>query len=70
MSEANTQDLVIRKCKVVERGYTEPQVVCEVEWHGRVEDMFLDSLLNEINKTAVFAHGYAQAAQKMVKRTS
>jgi hypothetical protein len=29
--------------------------------------MPLDSLLNEINKTAVFAHGYAQAAQTMAK---
>lgn len=64
MSEANTQDLVVKKCKVVDRGYTEPQVVCEVDWHGRTEDMFLDSLLNELNKTAVFAHGYAESLKE------
>lgn len=68
MSEANTQDLVVKKCKVVNRGYAEPQVVCEVDWHGRIEDMFLDSLLNEVNKTAVFADGYAKAAQARVER--
>jgi len=68
MSEANTQDLVVRKCKVVERGYAEPQVVCEVDWHGRIEDMFLNSLLNELNKTAVYAHGTAVAAQRMKEK--
>jgi hypothetical protein len=65
---ASTNDLVVRKCTVVDRGYTEPQVVCLVEWHGRIEEMFLDSLLNELNKTAVFAHDTAVAAQRMKEK--
>lgn len=60
---ANTQDLQVLECYADRKG----EVTCRVVWQGETRPMPLDSLLNEINKTAVFAHGYAQAAQTMAK---
>lgn len=66
LSEANTQDLVVRRCSLaVGKGQLDGtmDVTCEVEWHGQTEEMPIESIMNEINKTAVFAHGFAVAAQ-------
>ena len=63
---ANTQDLIVKRCWVEAETFVKAQgIVCEVEWHEQTTKMPLDSILNEINKSAVFAHGIAQAAQKM-----
>lgn len=68
MSEANTQDLVVQQCWIAEEDYIHARgVVCQVEWHGQTEKMLLQSILNEINKTSVFAHGTAVVAQRMRK---
>lgn len=69
MPEANTQDLVVKRCWLAEEDYIHARgVQCEVEWHGQTGRMPIESILNEINKTAVFAHGFAVAAQLKEKR--
>lgn len=61
---ANTQDFNVIECSADRNG----EVTCQVVWQGEKRTMALESIINEVNKTAVFAHGYAMAAQNMAKR--
>jgi len=61
---ANTQDLIVQECSAKPNG----EVTCQVVWQGEIRFLSIEAILNEINKTAVFAHGYAEAAQEMAKR--
>jgi hypothetical protein len=66
---ANTEDLIVKRCWFAEEDYVHARgVVCQIEWHGQTETMPLESILNEINKTSVFAHGTAVAAQRMKEK--